>query len=378
MAEGTKIGWTDHTWNPWSGCTKVSERCKFCYAAASPPSWRRFAVWGDGHPRILASESYWKEPERWNRRAEKEGKRERVFCASMADVMEDLADLDPWRERLWKLIRATPHLDWLLLTKRPDRMARWARENGWPVNAWAGASVESQRWEERIHHLLEVAPDQEGVIRFLSVEPCLGKVEGIGKYLSKASLGFCPCLLCRGTGLKNRVPGQLGSGQPGDPPCPDCHRGAVGGIGWVIVGGESGPKARPMHPDWIRALRDEVVASEVPFFFKQWGELAPWVNEAHYTHSGEEKHPHFWIDRDTGESGLAWIVDGDGTWSNWTGEPPMVDGKLAPSVAILGRHGKDHTGRTLDGREWQEFPVSTIPTIPTIPSRNPTLFPFPR
>lgn len=365
MAEDSLIEWTRHTFNPWSGCEKVSKGCTFCYADAAPPSWRRFAEWGKGKPRIPASESYWREPLRWNRRAEEAGERHRVFCASMADVMEDRDDLDPWRERLWKLIQATPSLDWLLLTKRPDRMARWAEAHGWPVNAWAGASVEDGEVIPRIHDLLEVAPEQHGVIRFLSVEPCLGPVEGIGKYLSKASLGFCPCLLCKGTGHLDPIPGFRAVGKP----CPDCHRGYVGGVGWVIAGGESGPKARPMHPDWIRALRDEVVTSEVPFFFKQWGELAPWVNEAHFTLGGEERHPHLWIDRDTGESGHAWIVDSDGSWSNWTGEPPMVGGKLAPSVAILGRHGKDATGRVLDGRTWEEFPVP-----PTSAFRS-TLFP---
>ena len=165
--------------------------------------------------------------------------------------------------------------------------------------------------------------------------------------------------------MKNRVAGQLGSGQPGDPPCPDCHRGSVGGIGWVITGGESGSNARPMHPDWIRSLRDEVVASEVPFFFKQWGELAPWVNEAHYTHGGKEEHPHFWIDRDTGESGHAWIVDDDGLWSNWTGSVPVV--KRGDSrVAILGRHGKEASGNLLDGRRWEEFPMSPLAMRPTL------------
>jgi protein gp37 len=361
VAEETTIEWTDHTWNPWSGCVKVSPGCKFCYADAAPPSWRRFAVWGEWQPRILASDSYWKEPERWNRRAERNQVRERVFCASMADVFEDRDDLDPWRERLWELIKATPWLDWLLLTKRPEKMARWSKAHGWPWNAWAGTSVESQDQEERIHHLLEVADTQPGVVRFLSLEPLLGPIRGIEKYLSKSDLGFCRCILCKGTGLKNRA-GQLGSGQPGDPPCSDCHRGYVGGVGWVIAGGESGSNARPMHPDWIRWIRDEVTTSEVPFLFKQWGELAPWVNEAHFTHSGEEKHAHLWIDRETGETGACWIVDDDGLWSNWTGDPrrrprvgPDAEG-LHEAVAILGRHGKKVSGRVLDGRTWTEFP----------------------
>jgi protein gp37 len=302
MAENTGIEWTDHTFNPWSGCVKVSPGCRFCYADAMPPARRRMAEWGEGKPRVPASESYWREPLKWNRRAEAAQVRERVFCASAADVMEDRDDLDPWRLRLWELIKATPWLDWLILTKRPEKMARWAEAHGWPRNAWAGTSVEGQAQEERIHHLLEVAPDQEGVVRFLSVEPLLAPVVGLGKYLSRASLGRIVCLACMGTG-------RLGEGAVRE--CPDCHRGFVGGIGWVIVGGESGPNARPMHPDWVRAIRDEVVGAEVPFFFKQWGDLAPWVNEAHYTHGGEEARAHLWIDRDTGETGGCWIVDDD-------------------------------------------------------------------
>jgi protein gp37 len=126
MAE-TKISWAHYTMNPWSGCAKVSPACANCYAATLPPSMRRGAVWGADTARIPASESYWQGPIAWDRKAAKAGERHRVFCASTADVFEARPDLDEARLRLFKLIEATPNLDWLLLTKRPDHMAEWFR-----------------------------------------------------------------------------------------------------------------------------------------------------------------------------------------------------------------------------------------------------------
>ena len=329
MSETTGIEWCDHTFNPWSGCAKVSAGCAHCYAAALPPAMRRGAEWGEQGTRIPASDAYWREPLAWARKAAAAGERRRVFCASTADVFEVRADLDPWRERLWELIRGTPELDWLLLTKRPEVMARWAEANGWPRNAWAGTSVEDPRWEERIHHLLDVAPDQEGMIRFLSMEPLLGHV-WIEKYLSKASIGQVQCLLCRGTGLRNRVPGRFGSGLPGDPPCSDCHRGAVGGIGLVIVGGESGRHARPMHPDWARSLRDQCVAAGVPFFFKQVGEWG--FAETYRRADGSFDVP-------------------DGTRAYYPNR--IAEAEQRPTHL---RVGKRAAGRLLDGKEHSQYP----------------------
>ena len=114
MSANTSIEWAHHTFNPWSGCAKVSPGCANCYAANLPPSMRRGAEWGEGRPRVVASDAYWREPLAWNRKAAKESKRARVFCASTADVFEARIDLDPWRCRLFDLIRETPELDWLL------------------------------------------------------------------------------------------------------------------------------------------------------------------------------------------------------------------------------------------------------------------------
>lgn len=221
----TTIEWATHTFNPWSGCAKISAGCAHCYAAALPPRMRRGAAWGLEAERQPATDAYWRQPLGWARAAAREGVRPRVFCASTADVFEDRSDLDPLRIRLWALIAETPQLDWLLLTKRPARMALWAREHGWPKNAWAGASVEDQAAADaRLPHLLEV-PAQ---VRFVSCEPLLGYVS---------------------------------------------LRGAK--LDWVIVGGESGPQARPMRPSWAWSLRDQAAAGGAAFFFKQWGEWAP-------------------------------------------------------------------------------------------------------
>ena len=234
----TKIEWCDYTFNPWWGCTRVSPGCENCYAE----SWaKRFAVeWGPKADRRFFGEDRWAQPLKWNRKAEKLGTRFKVFCASMADVFEDRYQLDTERARLFALILNTPHLDWLLLTKRPeniDRMAPAKWRIQWPGNAWAGTTVEDQqRADERIPHLLEVP-----AVRFLSVEPMLGPVD-IWAYLKGD--------------LRDRSLTALGS-----EPMP--------GVDWVIVGGESGPGARPVNEDWIRSLRDQCNAAVVPFFYKQ-------------------------------------------------------------------------------------------------------------
>jgi protein gp37 len=217
---------------------------------------RRHAVWGPNEPRVEASESYWQLPARWNRAAEKAGERRRVFCASVADVFEDRSDLDPIRERLWGLIEDSPNLDWLLLTKRPAKMARWAETHPWPANAWAGASVENQEAaDERIPYLLRVPAR----VRFLSCEPLLGPVD-----LEKL---WCHC--CETDEHVRYNPGaqpwciecdsEVGPASWLDP----CADERQAGINWVIVGGESGRKARPMHPDWARTLRDQCVGAGV-------------------------------------------------------------------------------------------------------------------
>lgn len=232
MGKNSHIEWTHHTFNPWWGCVKVSPACENCYAEA----WAKRVgedVWGKGSSRRFFTDTHWKEPLKWHAEAVANGKRARVFCASMADVFEERKDLDSWRARLWELIVETPMLDWLLLTKRPqavERLIPWGDD--WPDNIWLGTTVENQKYAElRIPHLLA----NKAKIRFLSCEPLLGPLD-----------------------LEPWLKGK------DSPP-----------ISWIIAGGESGAKSRPMHPDWARNLRDTSERHGVAFHFKQWGHWVP-------------------------------------------------------------------------------------------------------
>lgn len=234
MGRNSSIEWTDHTFNPWWGCAKVSPGCENCYAE----TWAKRlgeTIWGSKQKRRFFGERHWSEPLKWNTDAESKQRRKRVFCASMADVFEPRNDLNPWRERLWALIDVTPWLDWLLLTKRPENIQAqvpWTKE--WPNNVWLGTTVENQKCaDERLPVLLRFAAKR----RFLSCEPLLGHVN-----LNAWTVN-------RRKGLYT--------------------------IDWVIAGGESGANARAMLPGWAKSLRDQCQASGIPFHFKQWGHWAP-------------------------------------------------------------------------------------------------------
>ncbi len=226
MGHASKIEWTHHTFNPWWGCTKVSAACKHCYAQAFD---RRTggAHWGAKAPRRFFTDRHWSEPLRWHQAAKRRGERQRVFCASMADVFEPRAELNAARERLWDLVEQTPNLDWLLLTKRPAAIASLAPwSDSWPDNVWLGVTVESDKWYSRIDRLLRYPAR----VRFLSCEPLLSDLD-LSHYLPE--------------------------------------------LDWVIAGGESGPKARPTQPEWVRSLRDQCADANISFHFKQWGHWAP-------------------------------------------------------------------------------------------------------
>lgn len=229
MGADSKIEWCDHTFNPWWGCTKVSEGCANCYAETLS---NRFnpGLWGPQGKRRMFGDPHWREPSKWNRKTLKMGLPARVFCGSMCDIFEDHPDLHTPRKRLWGKIQVTESLTWLLLTKRPENIINmvpsWWLE-AWPARIWIGTSVENQATaDERIPHLLKVPAK----IRFLSVEPLLGPVD-LTKYLAP--------------------------------------------LAQVIVGGESGPGARPMHPDWARSIRDQCKTAGVPFFMKQMSRKGP-------------------------------------------------------------------------------------------------------
>ncbi|SRR6266704_2730050 len=283
MGQNSKIEWTHHTFNPWWGCVRVSPGCKNCYAEA----WARrigLDIWGSRAPRRFFSDSHWKEPLRWHEEAKRAGVRRRVFCASMADVFEKRDDLEPWRERLWALIRQTPYLDWLLLTKRPDRIATcvpWG--NRWPANVWLGTTAENQTWaDKRLPELIR----HPAAVRFVSAEPLIN------------------CLDLR----------------PWIRPRAGTRR-----IDWVIAGGESGARARPMNPEWARNLRDQCISAGVRFHFKQWGHWRP--------------------ETDNVEAGGLRRIQ-------------VTDARGQPITLV--RLGKKASGRDLDGTTWDEFPEPQI------------------
>ncbi|HXG29322.1 MAG TPA: phage Gp37/Gp68 family protein [Nevskiales bacterium] len=234
MGQNSKIEWTHHTFNPWWGCVKVSPACKHCYAE----TWAQrlgLELWGgDDTQRRFFSDHHWREPLRWEAEARRAGERRRVFCASMADVFEDRADLIDQRARLWPLIEQTPSLDWLLLTKRPENVRAsvpWGK--AWPRNLWLGTTVEDMKYAQM---RIPLIVDMPAAVRFVSCEPLLGVLK-LKRWLRP----------------------------PGKPR----------GINWVIAGGESGHHSRPMNPLWVEGLRDQCLAAGVPFHFKQWGHWGP-------------------------------------------------------------------------------------------------------
>lgn len=242
MSENSTIEWCHHTFNPWIGCTKVGPGCDNCYAEADFDKRRHVVQWGAGQPRKRTAMSTWAMPLRWNAKAERLGVRYRVFCASLADVFDNEVPAE-WRHDLFDLIERTPHLDWLLVTKRIGNVRQMIPDR-WsvcmPPNLWLGITVVNQAEADRdIPKLLGLKVS----VRFLSMEPLLGHVD-----------------------LRD-PPNDIG-----EPRYSYMDAELDSRIHWVIVGGESGPKARPMHPLWARALRDQCAAAGVPLLFKQHGE----------------------------------------------------------------------------------------------------------
>ena len=220
MGEVTKIEWCHHTFSGWFGCDEVSAECDNCYARELSKHYG-WAKWGTDEPRKRASQSTWRNPISWNRKAASLGVRRRVFCALLSDVGDNRVPLE-WFEDLMSLVVACPNLDWLLLTKRPSGLLHRMRNEGF-TNTWIGTTVGVQSSRFRA----ETIVGTEFPVRFLSCEPLLGPV---------------------------RLDGLLGGNQ---------------GIDWVIAGAESGPKARPMDLGWVRLLRDQCVDAKIPFFYKQ-------------------------------------------------------------------------------------------------------------
>jgi protein gp37 len=271
VADQTQIEWCDSTFNSWEGCQKVGPGCDHCYAETRNARFGGGVAgnWGPGAPRRRTRVSNWRKPLAWQRDAARflaeHGRRQRVFCASLADVFDNAAP-DEWRADLAALIEQTPDLDWLLLTKRignAGKMLDAMFDKEPPPNVWLGATIVNQAEADRdVPKLLATSAR----VRFLSMEPLLGPVDltevsDDATALDPECWGDCAC-------------GTLYGFDPG------CRRNGGDGslarkIDWIIAGGESGPGARPTNPQWFRDLRDQCDAAGVPFLFKQWGE---WVS----------------------------------------------------------------------------------------------------
>ena len=302
MADKSTIEWTDATWNPVTGCTVISPGCSNCYAMRlagwrlrAHPSRAGLTKPGPGGPvwtgEVRLNEEWLDQPLRWRRPR-------RVFVCAHGDLFHEAVPAI-WIDRVFNVMqRARKQNTFQILTKRPERARLYleglygaagsnseswfARGFGWPIlgaetipfgNVWVGASVEDRARKDRIDLLRETP----AALRFLSLEPLL---EDLGEL-------------------------------------------DLAGIGWVIVGGESGPGARPMHPDWVRSIRDQCQAAGVPFFFKQWGEWAPETIT----------NPHGW--------------------------PSSIRHEWADAASI--RVGKKRAGHRLDGRSWDEMPAAAEP-----------------
>lgn len=328
MGENTNIEWTDATWNPFAGCSRKSDGCRNCYAEVMT---KRLAAMGVAKYQGLLNEQgrfngvvrpdeaslliplKWKKPRR-------------IFVNSMSDLFHENAQ-EEWIDKAFSVMALTPQHTYQILTKRPERMAEYMESlkqyefsidqywigdwisMGMPrklyqelrgiflnkplPNVWLGTSVEDQKTaDERIPHLRQIPAK----VRFLSIEPLLGPVD-LSKWLRRTlSVDELNALHAATGGME--AYGLACQQAEGD-----------NGFDWVIVGGESGPNARPIHPDWVRSIRDQCQAAGVPFFFKQWGEWLP-----HKTPVGTVGGPFF------------------------------------------ERVGKKLAGRKLDGRDWNEFP----------------------
>ena len=348
MSSNTKIEWCDHTFNPWEGCQKVGPGCDHCYAETRNA---RFAGgtainWGPGAPRRRTSASNWQLPKRWNAQADafmaQHGRRQRVFCASLADVFDNAVDRE-WRDDLATLILSTPNLEWLLLTKRIGNAGPMLGEmflDGPPDNIRVGTTICNQpEADHNVPKLLAL-----GLPNFLSVEPLLGPVD----------LDPVACLACPNSHDIVMDP-ETGAHEC----CRACDFTGVSaelGIDWVIVGGESGPGARPMHPDWARSLRDQCQAAGVPFLFKQWGNwrAAAWFDGPDAEADSEDD----FVDLDRTEH--LFIAKDGRTWDTLGGRfmyPPLPLGHWC----LMVNEGKKAAGRLLDGRTHDEFPGGNAP-----------------
>lgn len=352
MADNSAIEWTDATWNPITGCTRVSEGCRNCYAEVMAARFSGPGQWGEGLARIVrdpngkAIDHRWTGKLRFNDRALdlplRWSKPRRISVNSTSDLFhEDVPD--EWIDRVFAVMALAPRHTFQVLTKRPERMREYIHPrhsargpcvqdriqaiyyanhqypSAWPLpNVWLGTSIEDQATADaRIPHLLATP----AAVRFVSAEPLLGPLD-----LFVPHHKIAPNIII----AQNALTGLNGVGEIG------------ARLDWVIVGGESGPGARPMHPDWARSIRDQCQAAGVAFFFKQWGEWTPGENvlsEITGWRANATYGP--WVGGDEWVFGETDMGDPE---EDWHDEPDLY------------RVGKKAAGRLLDGREWSEMP----------------------
>ncbi len=274
MGLNSKIEWTDHTWNPWYGCHKVSEGCRNCYM------YRERSQYGHDPSKVQRSKTTFRDPLIWAKAARRRVERYRIFACSWSDFF--IEESDAWRTDAWEIIQQTPELIYLILTKRPDRIRQCLPEGWFPRNVWWGVSIESNEYLYRWDILDSELHYHNPPVLFVSLEPLLSMID-LSTIFFEIDIGD--------------------EDRPWQTRSPD----------WVIVGGESGTQARICHPDWVRAIRDQCMTANAPFFFKQWGEYLPME--------------------------------------------PAPEQRSVIDVEYE-KVGRKQSGAVLDGREWREFPAT--------------------
>jgi protein gp37 len=313
MGLNTKINWADNTWNPWQGCHRVSSGCDNCYM-------HREKLFHKQDPTIVirSKDKTFYSPLKWNEPA-------RVFVCSWSDFF--IEEADSWRIEAWEIIRKQKHLMFIIPTKRPERILDclpkgW--DDGWPNVCLMVSTEDQEAADKRISQLRKIPAAYRGI----SAEPLLGPID-FNRWISdKIKCSHCGQAVSMGNltellyhkdiphePLKNESSQALNIINP--PPKSKC----INSIDWIIVGGESGPHARAIYPDWARQIRDDCQAAGLPFFFKQWGE---------------------WVD----------FFDAPIAPDNFKGQTIYYK----EDHIKLYRLGKKTAGRLLDGREWNETP----------------------
>ncbi len=326
MADKTGIEWTDATWNPVTGCSKVSQGCKNCYALRDWPRMSanpKTVYYGRKFTDVMCHPERLDQPFRW-------AKPSMIFVNSMSDLFHPDVPFDFIADVFGVIAEADWHI-FQVLTKRPERMLEFFALHGnhaAPKNAWLGVSIEDQKTANERIPLLLTTPT---VVRWVSAEPLIEPVDLTKIRVDENAILFPLAgeIHCDGRNEPAPING--------------------GGIGWVVVGGESGQTARQMHPDWVRSLRDQCAAAGVPFLFKQWGEWAP-VGP-------------IYSDDDTDEHMAALDCDPDEPRQCWISPSGQIeDGGHQPPIGTwaMRRIGKKAAGRLLEGVLHNGYPKDKV------------------